>query len=100
MPEEFKVTENTGQVFAAFTNTLLHLESAVSIGTNLTFSFWFEDTAEVKVVEVCGSCTNVSVVSTFCNIYYNYANHCITSDISRIRIISVTGLLFLALTQR
>ncbi|XP_053374214.1 polycystin-1-like [Mercenaria mercenaria] len=61
VPEEFKVTEQSGQIFVVFVDTPLQIDAAVSMGTNLTFTFWFEDTNEDKAIQLCENCTSVSI---------------------------------------
>ena len=63
IPEEFKVTEQNGQTFEVFVDTQLQIESAVARGTNLTFTFLFEDSDEDVVIQICDNCTSVTIVS-------------------------------------
>ena len=61
IPAEFNVThllEDEEAILAVFVNTSIHLEASVAMGTNLTFTFSFEDSGEI-LTQICETCTSV-----------------------------------------
>ncbi|KAL4222250.1 Polycystic kidney disease [Mactra antiquata] len=65
IPEEYGVLETNGQIFSVFVGTQLLLSAGVSMGTNMTFIFDFEDMPDKITKQPCDNCTSVSVVHTF-----------------------------------
>ena len=65
IPAEFNVThllEDEEAILAVFVNTSVYLEASVAMGTNLTFTFSFEDSGEI-LTQICETCTSVIQVS-------------------------------------
>lgn len=61
IPDEFNIShlhEDEKSVLAVFVNTSVSLEASVALGTNLTFTFIFEDSGE-DVTHTCEQCTSV-----------------------------------------